>query len=179
MSPICRPNPSRPGIRSPHRLVEGKGFELRRRKPADYSLLPVGRWVPPQKRAAYFDFGCQCVNASWPLFAWGTAAGRPGRPGAGREPSAACLEGAVAPGGLLPGARIERSRSDEAGSALRTRPGRRSRAIRRAVADAPQAAYLETLRGHMPAHLAVASLVQHDRKCCGAGPRTLLASLQR
>src|ERR1700694_2483536 len=116
---------------------------------------------------------------SGPLFAWGTAAGRPVRP----PPPA--LEGTVAPGGLtagpgrrpgLPGAPVRAFQaSDEGGIAAAYPAGAQvARQFDRAVADALQAAHLEPHRAPQPAHLAVASLVQHDPEGAVAAPRTLL-----
>src|ERR1700682_1899350 len=122
-----------------------------------------------------------------PLFAWGTAAGRPVRPPArGRNPPPPALEGAVAPGGLTagPGRRPGRpgapdralQASDEGGIGAAYPAGAQvARQFERAVADAPQAAYLETHCAPQPAHLAVASLVQHDPEGAVAGPRALRA----
>src|SRR5258708_22651227 len=112
-----------------------------------------------------------------PLLAWGTAAGRPVRPpGRGENPPPPALEGAVAPGGLLPGAPDRAFQASDEGGTGAAYPARAqvARQFDRAVADAPQAAYLETLRGPQPAHLAVASLVQHDPESAVAAPRTPL-----
>src|SRR5258708_40036354 len=108
-----------------------------------------------------------------PLFAWGTAARRPVRPpGRGENPPPPALEGAVAPGGLLPGAPDRAFQASDEGGTGAAYPARAqvARQFDRAVADAPQAAYLEALRGPQPAHLAVASLVQHDPESAVAGP---------
>src|SRR5882672_12195908 len=111
-----------------------------------------------------------------PLFAWGTAAGRPVRPpGRGGNPPPTPLEGAVAPGGL-PGTPDRAFQASDEGGTGAAYPARAqvARQFDRAVADAPQADYLETLRAPQPAHLAVASLVQHDPESAVAGPGTLL-----
>src|SRR6202165_930384 len=116
---------------------------------------------------------------SGPLFAWGAAAGTPLRP----PPPA--LEGTVAPGGLtpgpgrrpgLPGAPDRAFQASDEGGIGAAYPARAqvARQFDRAVADAPQEAYLETHRAPQPAHLAVASLVQHDPEGAVAAPRTLL-----
>src|SRR6202163_5107993 len=120
-----------------------------------------------------------------PLFAWGTAAGRPVRPPArGRNPPPPALEGAVAPGGLTagPGRRPGRpgapdrafTAADEGGIGAAYPAGAQvARQFDRAVADAQQAAHLETYRAPQPAHLAVAPLVHHDAQDAVAAPPAL------
>src|ERR1700730_16100256 len=111
---------------------------------------------------------------SGPLFAWGAAPARPVRPPArGRHPPPPALEGAGAPGGPtagpgrrpgLPGAPDRAFQAPDEGGVGAAHPARAQVAWQfdRAVADAPQVAYLETHRAPQPAHLAVASLVEHD-----------------
>src|ERR1700730_19009191 len=123
---------------------------------------------------------------SGPLFAWGAAAGRPVRPPArGATPPPPALEGAVAPGVLspgaggrpgLPGAPDGAFQAPDEGGIGAAYPARAqiARQFDRAVADAQQAAHLETHRAPQPAHLAVAPLVQHDPEGAVAPPRTLL-----
>src|SRR5258708_40103305 len=103
-----------------------------------------------------------------PLFAWGSAAGRPVRPPRrGGNPPPPALEGAVAPGvptagpGRQPGLPGAPDRafqaSDEGGSGAAYPPRAQvGRQFDRAVTDAPQAAYLETDPAPEPPHPAVA-----------------------
>src|SRR5207249_4163525 len=95
----------------PHRpasipeVWRGKDSNLRRRKPADLQSAPVGRLgTPPQNEPRILISGCQSVNASGPLFAWGAAAGKPLRPAAvSGTPLPPALEAGIAPGGPAPG----------------------------------------------------------------------------
>src|ERR1700680_3461709 len=123
---------------------------------------------------------------SGPLFAWGTDAGRPGDPTApGGNPPQAALEGVDAPGGSPRGPAGGRGRpgtakrafqpADEGGiGAAYTAGAQVARQFDRAVADAQQAAHLETYRAPQPAHLAVAPLVHHDAQDAVAAARALL-----
>src|SRR6195256_6689420 len=122
-----------------------------------------------------------------PLFAWGTGAGRPDRPAApGGTPPPPALEGAAAPGGLpwgpdggggRPGTADRAFQAaDEGGSRAAYPAGAQvARQFDRAVADAQQAAHLQSHRAPQPAHLAVAPLVHHDpENAVVAAPRGLL-----
>src|SRR5437773_12489128 len=109
-----------------------------------------------------------------PLFAWGAAAGKPLRPAAvSGTPLPPALEAGIAPGGPAPGpgwrpglpGAAERALQarDEGGIGAACLAGTQvAGQSDRAVADAQQAAHLETHRAPQPAHLAVAPLVQHD-----------------
>src|SRR5260370_42139684 len=123
---------------------------------------------------------------SGPLFAWGADAGGPVGPAApDGTPPPPTLEGADAPGGSARDADGGRGRpgapdcafqgADEGGTGAACSPRAQvAWQFDRAVADAQQAAHLETHRAPQPAHLAVAPLVQHDPEDAVAAPRTLL-----
>src|SRR5438309_11940259 len=120
-----------------------------------------------------------------PLFAWGSAAGRPVRPAApGWTPPPRGLNRGFVPRRLTrgPGPRAGRP-----GGADRAFPGPGQGGVGaaclagaqvagqfdRAVADAQQATDLETHCAPQPAHFAVAPLVQHDPQGAVAAPRAL------
>src|SRR5256885_689991 len=157
-------------------MWRGKDSNLRRRKPADLQSAPVGRLgTPPQKEPRILISGSWRVNAAGPLFAWGSAAMRrigPAAPRGSPSPQAQNrgLPGELARGrgsGPRPGPSAGADRAfqapDQDGIGAACLAGAQvAGQFDRAVADAQQAAHLETHRAPQPADLAVSPLAPHD-----------------
>src|SRR4029077_10352107 len=126
-----------------------------------------------------------------PLFAWGSAAGRPVPPAApGGTPLPQALNRGLVPGRLAQGPGSRTGPSAEAGGAFQAPDqggigaaslawAQVARQFDRTVTDAQQAAHLETHCAPQPASLAVAPLVQHDPEGAVAAPRTLFVRALR